>query len=69
MPSERRKINDKKKITIYNARGNNLKNLTVDFPLGIFCSVTGVSGGGKSTLVLQTLYKALSRILMEASTT
>ena len=66
VPPERRRIDDKKKITIYNARGNNLKNITVDFPLGIFCSVTGVSGGGKSTLVLQTLYKALSRILMEA---
>lgn len=64
VPPRRRKINPKKTITIKNARGNNLKNLDVNFPLGIFCSVTGVSGGGKSTLVLQTLYKALSRLLM-----
>ncbi|MDR1499052.1 MAG: excinuclease ABC subunit UvrA [Rickettsiales bacterium] len=66
VPPRRRKFDPKKKITIKNARGNNLKNLDVDFPLGIFCSVTGVSGGGKSTLVLQTLYKALSRMLMNA---
>lgn len=66
VPPRRRKINPKKIITIKNARGNNLKNLDVTFPLGIFCSITGVSGGGKSTLVLQTLYKALSRLLMNA---
>ena len=66
VPPVRRKINPKKKIVIKNARGNNLKNLDVEFPLGVFCSVTGVSGGGKSTLVLQTLYKALSRLLMNA---
>ncbi|MDR2078000.1 MAG: excinuclease ABC subunit UvrA [Rickettsiales bacterium] len=66
VPPTRRKFNPQKKITLINARGNNLKNVTVDFPLGIFCSVTGVSGGGKSTLVLQTLYRALSRLLMNA---
>ncbi|MDR2778161.1 MAG: excinuclease ABC subunit UvrA [Rickettsiales bacterium] len=66
VPQKRRKFNPQKKITVVNARGNNLKNLTVDFPLGIFCSITGVSGGGKSTLVLQTLYRALSRLLMNA---
>jgi excinuclease ABC subunit A len=66
VPPRRRKFDVKKQITIRNARGNNLKNLDVNFPLGIFCSITGVSGGGKSTLVLQTLYKALSRILMNA---
>ncbi|MDR1494631.1 MAG: excinuclease ABC subunit UvrA [Rickettsiales bacterium] len=66
VPPRRRKFNPQKKITLVNARGNNLKNLTVDFPLGVFCSITGVSGGGKSTLVLQTLYKALSRTLMNA---
>ena len=64
VPPRRRKISEKKKITITNASGNNLKNVTVDFPIGIFCSVSGVSGGGKSTLVLHTLYKALSRLLM-----
>jgi excinuclease ABC subunit A len=66
VPPRRRKFNGQRKITLVNARGNNLKNLTVDFPLGVFCSITGVSGGGKSTLVLQTLYKALSRLLMNA---
>lgn len=66
VPPKRRPINPKRKITLYNARGNNLKNVTVEFPLGVFCSITGVSGGGKSTLVLQTLYKAMSRLLMGA---
>lgn len=64
IPPKRRPINEKRKIVIRNARGNNLKNIDVEFPLGIFCSVSGVSGGGKSTLVLHTLYKALSRLLM-----
>ncbi len=45
------------------ARGNNLKNVSVDIPLGTFTCVTGVSGGGKSTLIIETLYKALSRRL------
>ncbi|MDR2760686.1 MAG: excinuclease ABC subunit UvrA [Rickettsiales bacterium] len=64
IPAVRRPINNKKKIILRNARGNNLKNVTAEFPLGVFCSVTGVSGGGKSTLVLQTLYRALQRLLM-----
>ncbi|HEY1720874.1 MAG TPA: excinuclease ABC subunit UvrA [Magnetospirillaceae bacterium] len=59
---ERRRTSDRK-ITVVGATGNNLKNLTVDFPLGTFTCVTGVSGGGKSTLVIETLYKALSRRL------
>ncbi|HWE77878.1 MAG TPA: ATP-binding cassette domain-containing protein, partial [Pseudolabrys sp.] len=46
------------------ARGNNLKQLTAEFPLGTFTCVTGVSGGGKSTLVVDTLYKAAARRLM-----
>jgi excinuclease ABC subunit A len=66
VPPRRRNFNPQKKITLVNARGNNLKNITVDFPLGVFCSITGVSGGGKSTLVLQTLHRALSRLLMNA---
>jgi excinuclease ABC subunit A len=49
---------------VVNARGNNLKSLTAGFPLGTFTCVTGVSGGGKSTLVVDTLYKAAARRLM-----
>jgi len=59
VPEKRRKGNGKK-IEIINASGNNLKNLTVDFPLGQFICVTGVSGGGKSTLTLETLFKTAS---------
>jgi excinuclease ABC subunit A len=50
-------------IKLHGARGNNLKNLTVEFPLGVLCVVTGVSGAGKSTLVDKTLYPALARQL------
>ena len=63
IPKNRRKINPNKKITIKGASGNNLQNIDVDFPLGILTCVTGVSGGGKSTLVIQTLQKSLSKIL------
>ncbi|MDC0935244.1 excinuclease ABC subunit UvrA [Pirellulales bacterium] len=50
-------------IRLVGARGNNLKNLTVEFPLGVLCAVTGVSGAGKSTLVEQTLFPGVSRRL------
>ncbi|OAJ66692.1 excinuclease ABC subunit UvrA [Gluconobacter cerinus] len=63
---ENRRTSDKT-LTLVGAKGNNLKDLTVDFPLGTFIAVTGVSGGGKSTLVVDTLYKALSRQLMKSS--
>src|SRR5690606_25051571 len=65
VPDERRKGNGKK-LTIRNARANNLKGVTVDIPLGILTCVTGVSGGGKSSLVLETLYKGLARELYGA---
>jgi len=56
VPGQRRKGNGKK-LTVVNATGNNLRDMTVDFPLGRFVCVTGVSGGGKSTLTIETLYK------------
>jgi excinuclease ABC subunit A len=63
VPKERRPGHKGQKLTLRGARANNLKNLTVDIPLGTFVCVTGVSGGGKSTLVIETLYKALARRL------
>ena len=63
VPKKRRKINPNKHIIIRGASGNNLQNIDVEFPLGILTCVTGVSGGGKSTLVIQTLQKSLSKIL------
>ena len=54
-------------ITIKNARGNNLKNITVSFPLGLFTCITGVSGSGKSTLINDTLYRHVARTLNNAS--
>ncbi|WP_456377534.1 excinuclease ABC subunit UvrA [Lutibacter sp.] len=60
VPKKRRKGNGHK-ITIFGASGNNLKNLTVDFPLGKLICVTGVSGSGKSTLINETLYPILNK--------
>lgn len=61
---QRRPVQKNRTIKLVGARGNNLKDVTATFPLGLFTCVTGVSGGGKSTLVIDTLYKALSRRLM-----
>ena len=64
VPAERRRGNPARKLTIRNARANNLQNVTVDIPLGTFTCITGVSGSGKSTLTIETLYKAAARRLM-----
>ena len=68
VPTSRRKGN-KKKVTVKKATGNNLKDITVDFPLGKFVCVTGVSGGGKSTLTIETLFKTASMRLNGARQT
>ncbi len=68
VPAERREGNGKS-IKVVNATGNNLQSLTVDFPLGKFVCVTGVSGGGKSTLTIETLFKTASMRLNGAKQT
>ncbi len=66
VPSDRRKGKKGKRIKVVGARGNNLKDVTAEIPLGTFTAVTGVSGGGKSTLLIETLFKAASRRIMGA---
>ncbi len=63
MPAERRKAKKGKALSIKGATGNNLKNVSVDVPLGLFVAITGVSGGGKSTLMIDTMYQAIARRL------
>lgn len=65
---KRRKAENNKSIKISGAKTNNLQNIDVSIPLRTFCSITGVSGGGKSSLVIHTLYKALAKILNGAKT-
>ena len=67
LPAERREPTPGRDLKVIGARGNNLKNVTARVPLGLFTCVTGVSGGGKSTLVVDTLYKAVARQLNDAS--
>ena len=66
MPKERRKPTRGRRLSVIGARANNLKNITVDIPLGLFTAVTGVSGGGKSTFLIETLYRAVARKLTNA---
>ncbi len=67
IPLKRRRPNGKH-ITIKGARENNLKNIQVDFPLGVFTCVTGVSGSGKSSLINEILYKSLAASINRAKT-
>jgi excinuclease ABC subunit A len=66
IPAERRKFDKKRRLRITGANANNLKNISVDIPLGILTCVTGVSGGGKSSLIIETLYKAMARRINNA---
>ena len=66
VPKERRKGN-KKNIEVVGAVENNLKNISVKFPLGKFICVTGVSGSGKSTLINEVLYKTVAQKIMKAN--
>jgi len=63
LPVERRQAIKGRRLHLDGATGNNLKNVAVDVPLGLFVAVTGVSGGGKSTLMIDTLYAAVARRL------
>ncbi|WP_338666138.1 excinuclease ABC subunit UvrA [Pararoseomonas sp. SCSIO 73927] len=68
VPAQRRQPDPKRQLKVVGASGNNLKSVSASMPLGTFTCVTGVSGGGKSTLVIETLYKAAARRLMGAGT-
>ena len=69
IPKTRRMAKKDRYIRLENATGNNLQGVTVKFPLGVMTCVTGVSGGGKSTLVLETLWKSLARSLHKSRET
>ena len=69
VPAERRKGKKGKVVKVVKATGNNLQNVTAEFPLGKFVCVTGVSGGGKSTLTIETLFKTASMRLNGARQT
>jgi len=66
LPATRRRAKPGRMLKVVGARSNNLKDITAEIPLGCFVCVTGVSGGGKSTLTIETLYKAVARRLSGA---
>lgn len=66
VPLQRRKIDKQKQLRVWGAQENNLQNIDVDFPLGVFTAVTGVSGSGKSSLVNSILYESLANSLNKA---
>eukprot|EP01037_Dinobryon_pediforme_P048604 gene48604-biopygen13801 len=63
VPAKRRKLTKGKTLKVVGARGNNLKNVSAEIPLGTLTCITGVSGGGKSTLLIDTLFRAVARKL------
>jgi len=67
MPERRRRPDADRMLRITGARGNNLKSVTLDLPVGLFVCVTGVSGSGKSTLINDTLYHAVARHLYDSA--
>ncbi len=67
VPARRHPVNKDRILKIYGASGNNLKNITVSIPIGLFTCVTGVSGSGKSTLINHTLYPAIAKKLRLSS--
>ena len=66
LPAQRRPVQSSRQISVVGARANNLQNITAEIPLGVLTCITGVSGGGKSTLIVETLYKAAARRLSGA---
>ena len=67
VPAQRRPFSTKRMVRVVGATGNNLKSVTAEIPVGTFTCITGVSGGGKSTFTVETLYKAAARRLNNAS--
>ncbi len=68
LPAERRKYDRKKQLQVIGATGNNLKDVTLELPVGLFTCITGVSGSGKSTLINDTLYAAAAKHLYGSTT-
>tara|TARA_Y100001970_G_scaffold250734_1_gene322782 strand:+ start:10279 stop:13119 length:2841 start_codon:yes stop_codon:yes gene_type:complete len=66
IPTERKQFNEDRRITLTKATGHNLKNITLEVPLGLFTCITGVSGSGKSTLINQTLLPAIHNNLQKS---